>query len=52
MGDKQDVFKKIYEKILMMPDFFDKLYQKILENDPFDDLLEKIPMSDRNASMY
>lgn len=49
MGDKQEIFKKIYEKILMMPDFFDKLYRKILEDDPHDELLEKVPMSDRNA---
>lgn len=49
MGDKQEVFKRIYEKILLMPDFFDKLYRKILDNDPFDELREEVPMSNRNA---
>lgn len=43
LGEKQEIFKKIYEKILL-GDFFQKVYEKVLVNDEWLGLYEKVLM--------
>jgi hypothetical protein len=45
--DKQQVFKRIYEEFFTMPDFFEGVVKKALLEDPYDELYEKVPLSER-----
>jgi hypothetical protein len=49
MDNKQPVFKRIYEEFFTIPDFFEAVNKKALLEDPYDELYEKIPLSERIA---
>lgn len=49
MDDKQLQFRRIYEEFFTIPDFFQSINKKVLEEDPYDELYEKIPLSERIA---
>jgi DNA-binding PadR family transcriptional regulator len=47
MDDRQSTFKRIYEEFFAMRDFFESVYQKALLGDPYDEIDEKISLSEQ-----
>jgi DNA-binding PadR family transcriptional regulator len=47
--NKKVIFKTIYEEFFTMRDFFQRLYEKVVLQDPYDELYENVPLSERTV---
>jgi len=47
LDSRQLVFKRIYEEFFTIPDFLESVYKKVLLEDPYDELYEMVPLSER-----